>query len=172
MSYNPHVYQEQFWKELLQIKYYTNYVSGYIAITEKYDRNINIFLAIASSGSICSWVIWNNLNFVWAFIIAVSQLINAIKQYLPFEKRKKYLFSINKDLQEIFIYAERKWFDVAEGKLENNKIHYLTMELKEKVNIADTKYFSENNLPENKKLAAKAVADTEKYFNNFYSNGE
>ena len=62
------------------------------------EEPINIFLAVTSSGSIGGWVIWDKYSFLWAFIIAASQVINVVKQFLPYKTRVKTTGGILKEL--------------------------------------------------------------------------
>ncbi len=39
--------------------------------------------------SIAAWEIWQEYQMVWAVIIALSQVITAIKPFLPFRQRLK-----------------------------------------------------------------------------------
>lgn len=161
-------YQERFWKEMVQIKFKLNYIDGYFNESEKVDRYMNIFLAITTNGSICSWAIWNKMQILWGAIIAISQFVNAIKSYLPYATRKKYLFQMSKDVQSLFLFAEKKWYEVAEGLLTENEIHNLTIDLREKFMALDNKNSVEFSLPEKQNILNKATQDTKTYFNNFY----
>lgn len=71
--------QERYWRELDQLKVHIQYLDIYLEKTFVRDRNINIFLAIMSSASIGGWVVWQHYAFVWALLIAISQVINAVK---------------------------------------------------------------------------------------------
>lgn len=81
--------QEKYWNYMVQIKAWTFYLDIYAEDSYKWDRRINIYGAIASSSSIAAWTIWRNWSFIWAAIIAISQVLTAIKQYLPFGRKVK-----------------------------------------------------------------------------------
>lgn len=51
-----------------------------------WDTTLNVILAIASSGSIASWTIWDEYAIYWGGLIALSQLITALKPLFPFQK--------------------------------------------------------------------------------------
>ena len=74
------------------------------------DNWIQIFLAITSSTSIGGWVIWNEYGIIWGALIAVSQVINAIKR--PFQKRAKQIGSLNTEVEKLALDAESQWFSV------------------------------------------------------------
>jgi len=112
-SANP--YQARFWKELHQLRVHVYYLEIYHEKSELINKAINIFLAITSSSSICGWAIWSRYDFIWAIIIALSQLINAIKHFLPYRNRLKSLRSILFEFEELLTSSEMRWFDVAEA---------------------------------------------------------
>ncbi|MBM4864706.1 hypothetical protein HYO48_22065 [Vibrio parahaemolyticus] len=163
------MYQEKYWREMDQLKVHVLYLESYLEKTINIDRAINIFLAIASSGSIAGWVIWQPLSFVWGAIIALSQAINAVKPYLPYAKRLKSLQSASNELESVFISMEGLWFKVSEGELTAEQVHSLQMKYKEKIRQISQKHFGSSTLPENKKLLSKAQATAKIYFDNFYS---
>jgi len=68
-------YQEQYWKEMYQLKVHYEYIELYRGRSEFWDNSVKIFLAVVSSGSIGSWVIWKEYSHVWGAIIAISQVL-------------------------------------------------------------------------------------------------
>ena len=136
--------------------------------SEAINKTINIFLAVTSSSSICGWAIWNKYSFIWATIIASSQLLNAIKQFLPYRTRLKSISSILWELEELLTSAEMKWFDVAEGNLTEEEMNKLQFEIRRKKTQVMQKHFGINTLPtkEHYFLKAKQMANT--YVQNFY----
>jgi len=127
-----------------------------------------MFLAITSSGSIAGWVIWRDLSFIWGAAIALSQVINAIKIYLPYSKRLKSLQGITNDLESLFLSMENGWFNVSEGKLTDEETHKLHMRYKEKRRQIIQKHLGAAPLPDNNKMMEEAKKNAASYFNNFY----
>ena len=162
-------YQERFWRELDQLKVHVFYLENYLEKTESTDRYLKMFLAIASNGSIAGWAIFQHLQMVWALIIAVSQLINAVKDHLPYSKRLKALNSLTNDLESLFLSMENHWFNVSEGKLTEEEIHKLQMKIKEQRRQIIQKHLGSQSLPHNEKLMKKAEEATQVYFSNFYN---
>ncbi len=161
-------YQRRYWTELFELRVHVNYLELYMEESELKDKSINIFLAVTSSSSICGWAIWNKYGFIWAVIIAASQLINAVKQFLPYRTRLKATSGIMRELEELSIFAEKKWFDVAEGKLKKKEINKLQFEIRLKKTKAVQKHLGNNTLPTKEKLFNKAKKTAETYINNFY----
>src|SRR5690554_3221033 len=107
--------QSQYWKEIYQLKVHIAFIELLLERSERIDRGLKMFLAIASSSSIGAWVIWKQLSWVWAAIIACSQVVSAIAQYLPYRHRIKAYSSLLNELEEIMIQAEFKWHAIADG---------------------------------------------------------
>lgn len=132
------------------------------------DKAINIFLALASSSSIAGWVIWQEAAIVWTVIIASSQVVTAIRSFLPYKARLKSLGGVLHEMEDLMLLAEKKWFDVSEGKLTEEEIHELQFEVRTRKTKTLKKYLDNNTLPVKSKLMDKAQASADVYFNNFY----
>lgn len=89
---------------------------------QKWDRNINIFLAIASSGSIAAWAIWKDHPILWSSIIVLSQVITTIKPYFPYIKVIKELNSRCYKIDLLNIEYERFWNKIQRGTLTEDTI--------------------------------------------------
>lgn len=125
--------QEKYWKYMVQIKAWIFYLDVYTEDSYRWDRIINIVVAIASSTSIAAWAIWQKYSFVWSIIIAISQVLTTIKGFLPYSKRLKmlvpfmdaYILGVNEPVKKFTgkIIAivrrkddiEEKWVVVPDG---------------------------------------------------------
>lgn len=89
---------------------------------QKLDRYVNIFLALASSGSIAAWAVWKNYPILWSSIIAISQVITTIKPYFAYNKIAKELN--NRCLKMDLLNNEyaRFWNKIQRGKLTEDTI--------------------------------------------------
>lgn len=144
------------------------YLGLYLEGTQKLDRGIKIFLAIASSSSIALWAVWQEFPMVWGGIIAASQLLNAVKEYLPYQKRAKNIAGLSSDLQDLFLHAEKTWYSISEGMLTEQKIHESWIDLKKRKNTLIKKNLGSETLPQNKKYLTLADEEKVQYFKNFY----
>jgi hypothetical protein len=162
-------YQEKFWRELDQLRIHATYIEAYYEQSVRTDRFVNMFLALASSGSIAGWAVWNEYQYVWAIIVASSQVVNAIKSHLPFTKRIKALGALSAELESLFLSMENHWFNVAEGRLSEEEIHQLHMKIKEQRRMAIQKNIGTIDVPLDQKLMDEATLNAKQYFENFYS---
>ena len=160
--------QKRYWRFLVQIKAWIFYLDVYAESSYKWDRRINIFTAITSSASIAAWTIWSKYNFIWGAIIAVSQIVSAIKQYLPYSKRLEIIRPFIADLQLLFTKADYMWFKVANGELTENEINEELFSLKKRYAELEQKHLKQNSLVENKKFRDMADQKTDEYFTSNY----
>ena len=78
--------KEQLKKEIYDCRFHADLISLKVKELRIYDTSLNVVLAIASSGSIASWTIWDEYAIYWGGLIALSQLITALKPIFPFHK--------------------------------------------------------------------------------------
>jgi hypothetical protein len=163
-------YQDKYWREMDQLKTHTIYLELYLEDTISKDRYLNMFLAIASSGSIATWAFWQEHTMVWAGIIAASQVAQAIKPFLPYTKRLKAMTAVTNDLEALFISMETHWFDVYEYKLSDEDIHKLHMSFKEKKRQILQKHLGSESVsaPHEEKYKTKAQSISKSYFTSMY----
>ena len=145
------IYQQRYWNLLKELKVHVIYLQEYEAHSEKWDKGINIFLAITSSSSVAAWAVWLEYQLFWASIIMLSQLVAAVKPLLPFKQRLKSLGLLNNDIQKISLECEKRWYDVSEGVLSVKEIHDLYIDLKNQSISSEQKSLKGIVLPKNDK---------------------
>ena len=131
-----------------------------------------MFLAVASNGSIATWAIWDwkkwSLDLVWATIVALSQLVNAIRPYFPYQQRMRGISEMIRELQELALYAENKWYAVSEGQLTKEQIHEEVMDLKQRKIKAEQNHLGSTRLPLKHAFLKDAEGEAQKYFRTYY----
>lgn len=160
--------QEKYWNYMVQIRAWIYYLDIYAEKSYKWDRRIKAYGAIASSSSIAAWAIWRDLSYVWAFIIALSQVLTAIKDYIPFGRRLKLLRSFIEDMNLLYIKIEYDWYKVAQGELTENEINTLLFSYKKEFASIENKHLKEEILLENFEYMKEADEKTNRYFANSF----
>ncbi|NFE83116.1 hypothetical protein FC754_03030 [Clostridium botulinum] len=162
--------KEKFWGHMTALKYQIYYLDEYMEESYKWDNYINIFTAVTSASSIGAWAIWKDSKcvWIWSSIIAISQVINAIKTQLPFSKRIKFLPKLTSELGELYNEYDYLWLDVSNDRLTDKQINDELKKLVSKDDKISDKYLNENHLPYKSKLANKAQSKLEQYYNNYY----
>ncbi len=167
----PFSAQQRFWSELVQLKAQACYLNAYHIDSERKSTAVKVFLAVASSSSIGAWVIWRELGFLWGAIVAGAQVLNAVRPYLPWEKRARAVYAFGRDLADTLLMAEKQWHSVAEGVRTEADIHDMTMELKRRRNEAEMRHLEGRPLPFSPKHEREASERATKYFATHYGIG-
>lgn len=161
--------QEQYWKELYQLKVHINYVENLLESSEAIDRMLKIILAVTASTSIGAWAIWQQFSWLWATIIALSQVVAAINPFLPYKERIKNYSTLLHELEEILIQAEFKWHSIAEGELTESEINQARFEVRTQKLKSLRKNLQGTTIPRNEKVRITAESTAREYFETFYS---
>lgn len=158
--------QEKYWRYMVQIKAWVFYLDLYGENSYKWEKRINVFSAIASSTSIAAWAIWQQLSFAWSFIIAISQVLSAIKTFLPYSRRLKSIVPFMEDLNFLYNRMEYTWFKVASGEMTEEEINEILYEFKNEYTNIENKHLKDEMLLENEKFKKKSDMKTDAYFEN------
>jgi hypothetical protein len=127
-----------------------------------------MFIALTSSASIGAWVVWQDLAWVWATIIAGSQVLSAIHPYIPFAERLKTFSLVLRDLEMLFIDAEHKWQSVANGSMSVQEINSERTLLHRKKSEILNKHMPSSIFPASSKRALRAEKEAANYFAYYY----
>jgi hypothetical protein len=130
------------------------------------QRLINVLLAITSSGAIAAWAVWKEFPVVWAAVIAISQVITAVKPLLPYEKRIEIIYDMINQLTGICNELESKWYYVANGSLTEEEINELSYKYEKRWDDIESKNLKGDSIPSNGYLAHIANTKKEEYFKN------
>jgi hypothetical protein len=162
------MYQQRYWNQLKELKVHVFYLQNYAVSSGRFEQVVNVVLAIASSSSIGAWIIWKEYQLVWASIIAISQVITAVKPILPFKKRLEAVSNLGDRIAEISLEAEKDWFFVAEGKWTEQEIHEKCIALKQDALEAERKFLKGMILPKSSSALSKAEREADLYLSVTY----
>ncbi|NQU52182.1 MAG: hypothetical protein HQ522_06540 [Bacteroidetes bacterium] len=136
----------QIWATFLDVKFKAYLISILVNKYQTWDRNLNIFLALAASSSVASWVLWQEFEFLWSSIIVTSQVIHVVKPYLQYFKYVKELNSRSQKLDLITIEFEELWYKFNNKKIEEpegvKQFFRLKKKTSELLNFGDDILFS------------------------------
>lgn len=110
------------WGSLSNFVFKAYVMDAMIMRYQKYDKRINIWLAIVSSSSIAEWTVWHIVPQLWAGIIAVTQVIQAVKPYFPYSKYIRTLNEKSKLLHDTNRRFERLFFNIDYKALTTDEI--------------------------------------------------
>lgn len=151
-----------------KVRFAIFYLDRYADDAYKKNWAIKVVTAVASSGSIAGWAVCQKLEHLWAVVIAVSQVINTIKDSLPYNTRLKNIEQAQLPLKLLYNKIELNWLSVDSGELTEKQINELLHEFqKEYIEIESQSFKGDINL-NNKKLVQMANKQTDDYFNAAY----
>ncbi len=159
--------QNKYWQDLVQMKFECFYINEYLSHSHRQNNMINILTAITSSSSIAGWAIWNELSFVWGALIAVSQVVNALKPLMPYNKRTQYLNIFSSRLSNLYNRYDYDWLRVSDGSMTEEEINELVHEYRIAYQEAYDEFLLENHLPIKETLRATADQRLEEYFSKY-----
>ena len=135
----------QIWGALCNQQFKSYCLTLLVKRYQLWDRNINVFLAVASSSSIAAWAIWKITPIIWASIIAASQVMTVVKPYFPYFKYVKEFNLKCIRLEIINIEFERLWHKLQTKKLTEDEAEELYFELRKQtseiLNFSDDTIF-------------------------------
>ena len=158
--------QEKYWNYMVQVKAWIYYLDIYAEESYKWDKRVNMYSAIASSSSIAAWAIWKEWSYIWSIIIAISHVLTAIKDYLPFGRRLKFLAPFIEEVKLLYIKIEYDWYKIAQGEVIESEINTLLSSYKREFINIENKYLKEELLIERIDYRESADQKTSLYFEN------
>jgi hypothetical protein len=119
---NPRRQQQLYWAQMIELKVAACYIRRYRDYLGKRVTALGMLRAIASSGSIAAWALWREYAFVWAAIIAASQVADALRDVFPFTKKHRAASAHTVMLGSIFIDAQLEWENIFSGRYPDDQI--------------------------------------------------
>lgn len=164
--------QQLLWQQFYRVSVRSVYLEKLLESHETTDRRVSIFLAITSSSSIAGWAIWKDLSGLWAFLIALSQLINAVLPHFAYKERIKSLSGLARDLRQLAISLESKWLDVVAGDVADKEMRRTYSEYLRREAEFEEKYFHGKSIPKNAQLFEDAEDEVLTYLATHMNGGD
>ncbi|MCF8230087.1 MAG: hypothetical protein K9G58_14805 [Bacteroidales bacterium] len=159
--------EDKIWYNLVNTKFKCYYIGYLIRKYQRQSISINSFLSVISLSSVSAWVIWEIIPWLWALLIALSNVLIAIKPFLTLDKKIKELNEklsvlelIQAEYEKIFFEHFMKYIDdkVASKKyFDNYDKQIKTLRTSDELLIG-----------RDRKLIRKADKDTDRYIENNY----
>ena len=152
----------QIWGSLCNLQFKSYCLALLVKRYQRWERNINVFLAIASSTSIAAWAVWKVTPIIWASIIAISQILTVVKPYFPYFKYVKEFNLKCIRLEIINIEFERLWHKLQTKKITDDSADDLYFDLRKQ--ISELLNFSDDTIFEVTPTIEKKANERMKYF--------
>lgn len=135
--------EEQVEVELKDCRFHADCMALLVKRYRRYDRNLNIFLAITSSSSIAGWAIWSEWAMVWGIIIAASQVVTALKPIFSFNKHVHTLNTRCYKQEFLFLELDRLWHSIMDKELTTENAKTNLEHLKQR--ITENEFFDDDD---------------------------
>lgn len=159
--------QRLYWNKMLDLRTAADYIRLYRDYAGQWVTGIATMRAIASSTSIAGWAIWHQYGFVWACIIAVSQVVDALKDVFPMTKRQRAASEYAIALETLFIDAQLEWEGILSRRYTADEVMERLHALRSAHHMAETKSFGEGP-PRRKRLFLEAEREAATFFRQQY----
>jgi len=160
--------EDQFWSFIVQLRFSYEYLDIYYEKSRQKESTLSIILAITSSAAVATWAIWKELPFLWSAVIGVSQVISAIRPYLPWGARVERLPPLIRKMGLLSVECETSWNELQTSKSnELDYVYALAKFRKEYVEI-ESELHACKSLPSRKKYQELADDRKKIYFAQFY----
>jgi hypothetical protein len=148
------------WNNLTNIKFQHYYFQDLASLVSDVDKWLSIFLALVSSVSVGSWLIWKEHPEIWATIIGVSQLIIIIKPFFPILEQESEFVKYSLDLNKLSLIYEKLWRKCDKNGFDNCEEAFSQLKGEEH-NLIDK--YSALRIPEYQFLIRKARKRIDSY---------
>lgn len=159
--------REKYWNYYTTTKYELLYFYEYLNNSYKWLRSLDSFLAVASCSSIAAWAVWDEIPVVWAVIIAASQVVSALKQFMPYSRRIQALNDLIPRLEGVVNRIDHEWFKVDSNELTDDQINDLIFSFKKECTDLGNKYLTGVYFPDREDLRSAAQNKAECFFECF-----
>lgn len=162
-----HRQQNLYWNKMVELRVASSYIRCYRDYLGRWVTGIGVVKAVASSTSIAAWAVWREHAFVWGAIIAVSQVVDALKDVFPITKRFKAASEHAVALDSLFIDAQMEWESIFSGSYTDAQINTRLHKLRKLQHDAEQRSFKEG-LPIRADLFKEAQEESAAFFVNTY----
>jgi len=154
--------KQQFWDMYNDFIKYKHYFQLYNKKSTIIDRMLSIGIALISSASVASWLIWQNWTIIWAVIIGVSNILSIIKPYLPYEKRLSSIRYLLPSLRNLINDAGYYYnsIDLKQPNITEEEINDHIKRYKQTYIELENKFIDNSIFPYNEKINSKAEKNT------------
>ena len=152
---------------MANVKFKSIYTSKISTRSYHIGNFYSIFLALASGTSVAAWAIWSKYPYVWATIVAVSQVLHIIKPHILFIKNDKKFIEQSLLFESLYLEYEELWYENRKENIDSGKIEHKFYELRKKEHDISTK-FKDIVCPKFKGLIKLSDTETNRFLQTNY----
>lgn len=160
--------RERYWTFFFSIKHEAYYYKYFQILFHRINWIITGFLSVTTLSCIAAWDIWKNYQIIWAVLICVSQIIQALFPKLPYND---FLISTQfmiSSLDKLLIEIEYDWLYLDIHNLSDEEILKRLNSHQAKYSELISQFFSGGYLPVIKYCEKKAEQECKNFFSVTY----
>ncbi|MDD3214380.1 MAG: hypothetical protein PHY64_11935 [Eubacteriales bacterium] len=157
--------REKCWRLLFEAYYYYNCSQWYYSRLSHIKTGITILTTVGTAASITAWTIWQKIPTVWAVIVGLAQLAQAVYPETPWNKRieamKKAVLEYGKFAASVENFWNCEGTNAPEG--QDQKLLKKYTELKTRMQVIDSKYLPTERIRLRKRVRAQMEKRAARY---------
>lgn len=155
--------RSRYWSMFQEIKYKSFYYAFYKHNCDRKIRWMKIFLSLSTCGSVAGWAIWDCLPTLWAFIIALAQIVSVLQEHLPFAKESEGIEYLLPELEQILVHISSDWNKI-DCMTESEAIDKIECYQLQVCNL-ESKYLASSAFLYDEDATKRAEEESKKFFN-------
>jgi hypothetical protein len=159
--------QALFWIELVELKGACEYVRRYRDRLNTILVRVAVIRSVVSVAALGGWITTNLDPRIWAAVIVMVQVAEAVQRAIPFGARYAATNSLSASFDALFLDALRDWEEIAAGNMDDKEIRERRHRLVTARLAADRKA-APHGLPRMPRLELLAKQDAVAYFKMLY----
>lgn len=154
--------RDTYWAMYTALKDKDFYYRNYRISSHRINTWMTIFCAVMSVTSIERWLFWKQLPYLWAFLLAVSQIIQIIQPYMSFSKQVVALDYLLPELEKLMIDIEYHWNLIEE--ISDQQVAKLIHKYEIQYMQLDNKFIGSTHMPLRKRCQKAARKEAIAFF--------
>lgn len=140
------------------------YFGRYKVVSNRWNNVITAFLTLTSVSSIAAWAIWSSISWLWAILIAASQILSAVRHLFSYPQRILLSSYLIPKIESLCLDIESEWRNIRLGVINDTKISS-TIHKYEKLYLEYESQFAPIGIfPQKKQIGDWASKMTKEYF--------
>jgi len=136
-----------------------------------WNKIISLTISIFTASSVASWQIWQVYTDVWAWIVAITQVLAIVNAALPFNNRVECLKKAEPAFLKVCSLIESYWYDVKLGRLSGDNINDFVSQIEEEWAVIKQTYLNEDCNAENSVISDLAYEKMMEHMQKYQQEG-
>lgn len=156
--------RDRYWSYFVSIKHKYFYYIAFQTLYSRINWCITAFLALTTLSCVAVWNIWDKIPIVWAMLICMSQVIQALFPKLPYNDLLISVKFIIPEVDSLLMDIEHDWLYIDIHKPSDDDILSMLHKYDQRYHELTNQFFSGTFLPDIQYCSKKAEDNCKNYF--------